>query len=296
MSTLVTEERIDLDVATFLNSEYTLPPLPEIALRIRQLIEQDDASASEIAELAASDPALVAQTLKMVNSAYYGLPREVTDVKFAIAFLGLGEIYRIILALAVVGALEVKNAGELRAFWEHGYCSALIAKKLALGYMRQLSPDSLWSAALLHDIGQLVYYRFFPAHLARIRQHAREHRCLPEVAEQALGLPPSARLGELLAQHWQLPELIVTSCAHHDLAALERLPQGNDRSDMLRLVALGHLLSAVTLQELDDDQRAAIFTTLRQQLNLDDEGEFLRLMGDVYDTRGEVSAFVSQLV
>ncbi len=56
------------------------------------MIEEDRADMAEISILVSNDPSLVVQVLKIVNCAYYALPRPVTDLKYAIAFLGLAEI------------------------------------------------------------------------------------------------------------------------------------------------------------------------------------------------------------
>ena len=81
---------------TFFEPNFVLPPLPEVATRVRELIETGDANASEVAELLQSDVALTAQILAIVNSAYYALPREVNEVRHAVgpaivAFLGKDE-------------------------------------------------------------------------------------------------------------------------------------------------------------------------------------------------------------
>ena len=84
---------IEIDPKTFLRQHCTLPALPAVVGEIQSLIHDADVDMKKVAELINSDPAILAQVLKIVNSAYYGLPREVTNVQFAIAFLGLNEVY-----------------------------------------------------------------------------------------------------------------------------------------------------------------------------------------------------------
>ena len=67
--------------------------------------------------LISSDPALVAQLLKIINSSYYGLPTEVSRVQFAVAFLGLNEVYRMALSLTVINSLQVEDEAELNAMF-----------------------------------------------------------------------------------------------------------------------------------------------------------------------------------
>ena len=71
------------------------------------MVRDENVVIEKVADLIGSDPALLAQTLKIVNSAYYGLPREVTRPQMAIAFLGLSEVYRMVLSLSVINTVSV---------------------------------------------------------------------------------------------------------------------------------------------------------------------------------------------
>ena len=93
---------IEIDPKTFLRQHCTLPALPAVVGQIQNLIHDYNVDMEKVAELISSDPAILAQVLKIVNSAYYGLPREIGDVRFAIAFLGLNEIYRMVLSLSAI--------------------------------------------------------------------------------------------------------------------------------------------------------------------------------------------------
>jgi len=147
---------IEIDPKTFLRQHYTLPALPQVITRIQKMIHDDSAAVGEVSDLISSDPSLVAQILKVVNSAYYSLPQEISKVHFAIAFLGLNEVYRMVLALSVINTMSIEEKEELNRFWFHSFYTALCTKHLAKRYSPQLSFDELWAAAILHDIGKLV--------------------------------------------------------------------------------------------------------------------------------------------
>ncbi len=72
---------IEIDPKTFLRQHCTLPALPQVVTKIQNLLQSENASISQVGELIASDPALVAQLLKVVNSAYYSLPQEITKIQ-----------------------------------------------------------------------------------------------------------------------------------------------------------------------------------------------------------------------
>ena len=81
-------EPLHIDPETFLYDHCTLPALPEVVTKLQEILRDPDIDISVVVDLVSGDPSLVAQLLKVANSAYYGLPRHVNDVRFAIAFLG----------------------------------------------------------------------------------------------------------------------------------------------------------------------------------------------------------------
>ena len=78
---------IEINEETFLREHFALPALPSVVMKIQNLIEGGDADMGSVADLLSGEPSLVAQVLKVANSAYYGLSREIANVKYAIAFL-----------------------------------------------------------------------------------------------------------------------------------------------------------------------------------------------------------------
>lgn len=288
-------EPIHFDPERFFRTEHELPPLPAIAVRIQEMIEADEASAGEISKLVTKDPALVAQVLRMVNSAYYGLPREVGNLKFAIAFVGLGAIYRIVIALSVVDALRTTDPKQMQEFWFGSYLSTLIAKFVAIRFAPHVPLEDLWPAALLHDIGQLVYAKFFPTQLASLRNYSRQMGCLRSEAEQALGLPASARFGALLCEHWQLPRKIRVACESQRIETLDDLQHdGSLLGDFRRTICVGHLLGEMSTQELNSQLQHRIVESVTSSLGCD-QARYLDLMAGIYGLREEVGAFIRDL-
>jgi HD-like signal output (HDOD) protein len=287
-------QSIDIDPKTFLRQHFTLPALPEVVSQVQNLIQDDNADMAQVAQLISGEPALVAQVLKVVNSAYYGLPREVTKVNFAIAFLGLSEVYRMILSLSVIDALAIKERGELNKFWFHSFYSAMCTKFIAKRYEPQLSFEELWSAGILHDIGKLVYLRFFPDHYKALRRFSQEHGCLFSEAERDLSLPTSFFLGTLLCDHWRLPGTIRAACEFHSLKDLPNIKADSASGSFQRMVCLGNLLAVLATDELKNATRQEIVAATSSALDCT-EAQFLAMMGDIYELRIEVESFMDHV-
>jgi HD-like signal output (HDOD) protein len=285
---------IEIDPKTFLRDHCTLPALPEVVSKIQSLIHDDRADMATVADLISGEPALVAQVLKVVNSAYYGLSREIGNVKFAIAFLGLNEIYRMVLALSVVNTLAIDEKDELNKFWFHSFYTALCTRYLAKRYEPHFSFEELWSAAMLHDIGRLVYLKFFPDHYKGLRRYCDEQRCLFSESERHFSLPSSAFFGTLLCEHWRLPDNIRTACESHTLGDLPSLSGDSPSARFRRMICLGNLLSVLSTNELNDATKREIASAIKTALDCTEE-EFLAMMGDIYELRIDVERFADQL-
>ena len=285
---------IEIDPKTFLRQHCTLPALPAVVGEIQSLIHDANVDMKRVAELINSDPAILAQVLKIVNSAYYGLPREVKNVQFAIAFLGLNEVYRMVLSLSVINTLAIDKKDEIEEFWFHSFYAALCTKYLAKKYEPHLSLEELWSAAMLHDIGKLVYLKFFPDHYRALRKYSKEHGCLFSEAERHFSLPSSAYLGTLLCEHWRLPDEIRQACACNTLTHLTPMKADSPLKPFQRMICLGNLLTMLSTIELSTATKEKIADACKTALDCT-EAAFLAMMGDIYELRIDVETFMEQL-
>lgn len=283
----------EIEPGTFLRQHCTLPALPSLVGRIQEVIRGDDADIQEVIGLISGDPALVAQIFKVVNSGYFGLPREITKIQFAIAFLGLNEVYRMVLSLSVINAMSISDRGALQSFWFHSYYTALCVKCLAKRHDPNLPFEELWSAAILHDVGKLVYLKFFPDHYQELIRCCTQEGILFSQAEQQRGWPASAFLGGLLCDHWRLPGQIKEAALCHTLDALPDVDPATARGAFQRMICLGNLVAVLSADQLNESVKRDVATAVTTSLGCD-ESTFLTLMGEIYELRLEVDSFMSQ--
>lgn len=282
---------IDIDPKTFLRDHCSLPALPEIVYRLQHEIQSQQGSLENVEELISTDPALLGQVLKVANSAYYGLPKEISNVKYAIAFLGLYEIYRMVLSLSVVNTLAIDEKQELNDFWLHSFHTALCTKYLAKRYQSHLPFDEFWASAILHDIGKLVYLKFFPVHYKTLKAYCQENGCLFTEAEDRYSLPKSSYLGTMLCDHWRLPDKIRRACECHSVLDLvaENRRQSLELFD--RIITLGNLCSVICTNGLRNETRGKLGETIRQDLGCSKEA-FLLMMGDILELKIHAEKFL----
>jgi HD-like signal output (HDOD) protein len=284
---------IKIDPRTFLREHCQLPALPEVITGVRKILTNREINLEEVANLLSGCPALVSQALKVVNSAYYGLPTEISDFKLAIGFLGLDEINRLVISFAVVDTLAIERKAELKDLWFHSLHTAMCAKYLAKRNKVHTMVEDLWSAALLHDLGKFVYLKFFPKHFAALNAHAQENGCPFSTAEAELDLPSSAYFGTLLCDHWRLPMPVRDSCELHTLETIYEADKSVSLTVSTHLVCVSNLLSSLSNDPLNDDIKEEIVKATRKALDYD-ESRFATLMVEVEDIKADVEDFMHQ--
>ncbi len=132
--------------------------LPEVTLKIIRLVEDPDSTAQDLNNVISHDPALGARILKVVNSAFYGLPGQIGSTNRAIVLLGLNAVKNIAVAASLTKLFrggQICPSFSARDLWQHsiavGSCTRLLAAKAGLGL-----PDEAFLAGLIHDIGIMV--------------------------------------------------------------------------------------------------------------------------------------------
>ncbi|MBU1169462.1 MAG: HDOD domain-containing protein [Proteobacteria bacterium] len=280
----------EIDPAVFLKEHFELPPLPQCAVQIQDVILKPDVSIERICKILLKEPILIARILKIVNSAYYGFRREVDDIKFAVAYLGIHEIYNMVLSISVVKALGVMETAELDRFWNHSVLTAICAKHLGRRFEPLLSPERIWLGAILHDIGKLVYFKFFPDHYKHILDYSHKHGCLFSQGEKHFSFPSSASMGIILCDRWRLPSIVRDACGGHQLDDLKRFDGGGSRGDFRRIICSANLMAILVAEELNNELKQTIYDGLKECYSLE-EKDFLKLMGEVYDLKLDLAKY-----
>ncbi len=280
-----------IDPKTFLVNHCTLPALPAVLTDIQKAVNAEVLNAKKIGDIISCDPGLVAQILKIVNSAYYGLRQELKDINFAVAYLGINEVYRITLSISVINTLGVTRKKELETIWSHSLLTAICSKYLAKKFENTISTDELWTAAILHDVGKLIYLKYFPEHFDKIMERVHSEGCLFSEAEIELKYPTSSYMGSLLCDRWRLPALIKNACSQHTLLDLDQMTAGQLNQPVQRIVTLGNLFSILLLDKLNDEIKTEIMSALTENLQIV-ESEYWLIISDMSELKIKLKTFL----
>ena len=193
-----------------------LPTLPHILLKLIDACNEENGGSKEISAIIEKDPSLSIKILRMVNSAYNGLPYTVINIRQAVMILGINAIRNIAICTSVH---EVFNHGKertgfnLKLFWWHSLkcavLSKLIAKKIAYG-----DPDEAFLSGLLHDIGRMVLWINFPEQYAALWETFQDEPDLLLDGEMRL-VATHCSIGAWLVHQWKLPASMADAISHH---------------------------------------------------------------------------------
>lgn len=267
MSTNVTSR--EEVVASTVREISHIATLPEITLKIIELVEDPSSTANDLHNVISNDPALCSRILKVVNSSFYGLPGQIGSINRAIVLLGLNAVKNIAISASLA---KLFRGGQLcpafaaRDLWTHSIgvatASKMIADVLKLGV-----PDEAFLAGLMHDIGIMV------------EMQADRHKLIDVVNEiyHGAGKPPKASMldaeqqhfgathqdfGRGLCERWKFPQAFSAVTGHHH-APLE-LPSGG------RTLACIVYVADRLVSEIDDAFRLDLMSLEIDQAVLDE--------------------------
>ncbi|RTZ74405.1 MAG: hypothetical protein DSZ02_05175 [Gammaproteobacteria bacterium] len=145
-----------------LSSFSKLPSAPTLYFDLKALLDDPDSDNRQVARLVSTDPVASARILKLANSAFYGLPRTVTEIDEAVMYLGTGMVSALVLTIHIYNQLPIPGF-NIEALLKHGMAISALARQTArqIGCKGQeISAAS--TAGLLHDMGQLVFLSNLP--------------------------------------------------------------------------------------------------------------------------------------
>jgi putative nucleotidyltransferase with HDIG domain len=192
-----------------------LPSVPRTFAELNEALVDPGVPMTVIADIVGRDIALCAKVLQLVNSAFFGLGRQIASINEAVSYLGLGTIRTLVLSLEAFQQFDAVRlpAGEtLEGLHRHALLVGALASRIP---GEQRNADDALTAGLLHDVGKLVLALRRPAELARAYATARaERRPLHQAEEELFGVS-HAEIGAYLLGLWGLPLGVVGAVANH---------------------------------------------------------------------------------
>jgi putative nucleotidyltransferase with HDIG domain len=257
-----------------------LPTLPHILLKLIEACNRDNQDLKQIAEMVGKDPALSTKILKLVNSAYFGLPRKVDVINQAVVLVGTSGIKNLAICACVYDIFprpKENGAFNLKAFWWHSLRCAFLAKHMAAEW-DTCHPDEAFLSGLLHDIGKALLWVNFKKPYETLLEQCGNETDLLLAGETHMGAT-HAEAGAWLLDRWKLESPIVDCVRYHHEQA-DRIAHA---FPMVKIVHVANLLSK------DHQNDVSIGLTTAQDLFRLDIAHCQGLMADAEEDARDVA-------
>ena len=209
---------LDERLRTVVAQLYSVPSLPSLYFRIMDALASPDAGVDTIGAIVAKDPAMTAKILQLVNSAFFGIARKVSNAVEAVQYLGVGRVRSLVLSLHVFSCFDkvkIKNF-SIERVWGHSMATGMIAQKIAKAEKAgREDQDEAYVAGMLHDIGKVMLASSFADRYAEAVALATERKIPMIEAEREVFGVTHAEIGAYLLGLWGLPISIVEAVALH---------------------------------------------------------------------------------
>lgn len=230
----------------------SLPPMPEIYIKIEKISHDPDATSKDYAKILELDPGITARLLRMSNSAYYSFKRKITSVKDTVTLMGTREILSLVRLVCITSNLKPKKDVEaaVKKVWEHSAACSITAKllyeKTDFSETEKLDED-LFICGIIHDIGKVVLWDFFPDVYMSFMLNP-SIGTYPGTAEEKKYMGVSHEdVGRTLAEYWKLPEPLrdVIACHHNPSLRLE--------SELVMLIHIADIIADIAMEVIPVD-------------------------------------------
>lgn len=218
--TVITVEQREAAINKALQDVSHIATLPEVAVKIIEIVEDPTSTAQDLHKVITNDPALCSRILKVVNSAFYGLPGQIGSINRAIVLLGLNAVKNIAIATSLA---KLFRGGELcprfsaRSMWVHSVGVAagckLVVDQAGIGLS-----DEAFLAGLIHDIGFMVEMQSNRNGLIQVFDRHKPGMNMLQVEEEIFGANHQD-FGRGLCEKWKFPKSFgyVTGYHHRPL-------------------------------------------------------------------------------
>ncbi len=184
----------------------SLVTLPGVYLQVKKVIDDPDSTMADLSAAISIDPGMTAVVLKLVNSAFYGMPRKVETISRAVGILGMQPLHDLVLAVSVTKAFSglSQQVMNMSVFWANSFFSGLAARELARKCFL-VDSERMFVEGLLRDLGHLLIYQNLPEQAEEaIKISANTGEPIHTTEQKLLGFDYT-QVGKALVDAWHLP-------------------------------------------------------------------------------------------
>ena len=195
-----------------------MPSLSTTVTKVLEVCNKPDTSPNALNRVISLDPVLTGQVLKLINSAYYSLPNQLTSLTRAIIMLGINTVKNLALSTAIMGTMNKEGLEclSIDAFWAHSIGVGVTGKAIAgLRQIPAAQREEFFVAGLLHDLGKIPLSNCFPDDYRKVGDICNMQQCSLLRAEDMVFGFDHRLAGRIIARKWQLNDAMIETLWHH---------------------------------------------------------------------------------
>ena len=266
-----------MNLNDFLRKVKDLPTISAVANEINTRDRNDSLTANSLGKIITRDPSLTATVLKLANSPYYGMAREITSLERAVTILGFDTIKNLALTISVFHVFK-KQDGQLlnlEDLWYHSLGVALAAKQFALQSpilaADKAMPEQAFICGLMHDIGKIAFAKNLPNEMAEILQQTRSGTIAQhEIEKNILGFNHQ-KAGQAMAASWNFPEDYQTVIRLHHTPSAAVIGEPKLAALVMAVYLGNNLAKTLHLGESTDPHLTAVTPENLNSLKIDEQ-------------------------
>ncbi|GJL70212.1 MAG: hypothetical protein NPIRA06_28470 [Nitrospirales bacterium] len=181
--------------------------LPDVYLQVKMVIDNPESTMADLSRAISIDPGMTVAVLKLVNSAFYAMPRKVETISRAVGILGMQPLHDLTLAISVTQTFSGLNQKvmSMSVFWSNSFFSGLVARELARKCFL-VDSERMFVEGLLRDIGHLILYEQLPEPSEQVLRESATTGTPIQIMEQRILGFDFTEVGQTLIEEWQLPK------------------------------------------------------------------------------------------
>ncbi len=250
------------DFKTVVNSIRDLPPMPIVAIKVLELLNDPNVNYEKLGEVISSDPAVAARMLKVANSAFYSMKRQIKTLEHAIAIVGERTLRSLVLAASLEGMNKSYGLLE-KMLWEDSIGCAIGCRILARKFS-SADPEEAFLAGLFRHLGKIVMNYSDPDSFRSLVEMSYAEGISTSELEGRFFPYAHAVVGAAVLDKWNFSRFMVMSTLHHEdlVIAVDEEENGEALLNLTATVNLGGLVcKKLGIGQREPDEELDILNT-----------------------------------
>ena len=245
-----------------------LPSLPTVAARINAEMNNESLTAKNLGKILSEDSSLVAKILRLSNSAFYGMPKQVASIEKAVMILGFNAVKNLALGVSVYSFFEVEEECSInvKGLWNHSLATAGASRSLMAKSNKKLA-DEAFLFGIIHDIGKVIMINASYSDMERVLTIAAEREICQTEAEQEVFGFTHQKVGAALLREWRFPDPMIFCVLLHQNIPPEVKKIDQNSAQIIQAVCIANqMVKALGLGESTNKKRETIPASMWKML------------------------------